>query len=292
MIKTALAFIAGGMLSAGLSPLVYWGLQAFSEALPFLRVVPFHRVWSRISMICAVVMLLVSVKVSHFERLFLQSNKYLWCDISWGVFSGVMPMALLTVAYVHFNVCRVQGSIELLPFLTIIGRAIGTAIFEETLFRGLFYGLGRKPMGTTMSAVLSSGIFATLHFISSASEFTHVVDIWSGWREFGCLFTSIPPWPTFLFAWIHLISVGLLLCWLVEQTSSLALPIGLHIGWVLVIQIGNLFIKFQMVAPGNLPWVGPHAVSGSLPIGIFATFSICLTALFCWKYLKMRNTWS
>ena len=73
-----------------------------------------------------------------------------------------------------------------------------------------------------------------------------------------------------------------------EQTHSLALPVGLHIGWIVVIQTGNLFIKFQM-ATGHLPWAGPHVVSGTIPIGILAMLALFFTAFLCWQYLNTRD---
>src|SRR6185437_14067984 len=121
-----------------------------------------------------------------------------------------------------------------------------------------------------------SWVFAILHLIHSSGS-THPVDIWSWWRELQCLFNSTLPCSTLLFALVSLTVVGLLLCWVTEQTCSLALPIGLHVGWIFVIQTGNFFVKFQMESPGNLP------------VGILAILAFCFTFYLCWRYLRARE---
>jgi len=286
--KGCLTLTVGIVVSMWLAPPVYWLLQRLGEDLPCLGALPFHRIWRRILLGGIVGALLVSLKTLDFRRLRLRKNRYGWFDFGYGFLFAAVPMVLLMVVYIHLNVCRTEGGIELLPFLRVAARAIGVSIFEETLFRGLLYRLSRQAISAYTSALWTSWVFAILHLIHSSGS-THPVDIWSGWRELQCLFNSTLPCSTLLFALVSLTVVGLLLCWVTEQTCSLALPIGLHVGWIFVIQTGNFFVKFQMESPGNLPWVGPNAVSGTIPVGILAILAFCFTFYLCWRYLRARE---
>jgi membrane protease YdiL (CAAX protease family) len=286
--RSGLALVIGVIVSMWLAPPVYWMLQAFSEEFPFLGALSFHRVWRRILLVCTIGALLVSLKTLDFGKLHLQKNRYRWYDFGWGFLFAAAPMVLLMATYVHFDVCRIKCCVELSSLLRVTARAIGVSIFEETLFRGLLYGLSRQEIGALTSALWTSWIFAILHLIHSSGS-THPVDIWSGWRELQCSFNSAMPPSTFLFALVSLTATGLLLCWATEQTCSLALPIGLHVGWIFVIQTGNFFVKFQMETPGNLPWVGPHVISGTTPVGVFAILAFCFTFYLCWRYLRTRG---
>lgn len=286
--RSGLALAVGVVASMWLAPPIYWLLRALGGEFPLLGAPPFHRIWRRVLLGCAVGALLVSLKTLDFGWLHLQKNRHRWQDCSLGFLFAAVPMVLLTAIYVHSGVCRTEGNIGLFAFLGVAARAIGISIFEETLFRGLLYGLSRQEISAPTSALWTSWIFAILHLTQSSGS-THPVDIWSGWRELQCLFNPTLPWSTFLFALVSLTAVGLLLCWVTEKTHSLALPIGLHAGWISVIQSGNFFVKFQMETPGNLPWVGPHAVSGTIPVGILAILALCFTFYLCWRYLHRRK---
>lgn len=290
LIKIAITLAVVAVVSALLAPPVYWLIQEVGVGIfPWLESIPFHRVFSRVLFVCfllAMGPLLIGLKISSFREVGLDKN-YQWeRDFTWGLLSSLLPVALLMTVYVQFDVCRVrEGGIEFVSILRVIGTTLGVSILEEAIFRGLLYGLSRRVMGAFFSTLWTSIIFAIVHFLRSSDLSPDPVDAWSGFREFGHLFSSVPPLPTFLFALATLISIGLLLCWAVEQTHSLALPIGLHAGWIFGIQTFNLFTKFRIKPPGMLPWVAPNVISGTVPLGIFAILAVALTFLICWKYL-------
>lgn len=286
--RSSLVLVIGVIASMWLAPPVYWLLQAFSEEFPFLGALSFHRVWRRVLSVCTIGALLASLKTLDFGKLHLQKNRYRWHDFGWGFLFAAAPTVLLIATYVHLDVCRIEGGMELPSLLSVTARAVGVSIFEEALFRGLLYGLSRQEMSAITSALWTSGIFAILHFMRP-SDSTHPVDIWSGWRELQCLFNPAMPWSTFLFALASLTAISLLLCWATEQTCSLALPIGLHVGWIFVIQTGNFFVEFRMETPDNLPWVGPHVISGTIPVGVLAILAFCFTFCLCWRYLRTKR---
>ncbi len=287
--KIALAATGVVVAPALFAPPVYWLLHGAGEGIPsFLGEAPFHRVFSRVLLVCVLLAawpLLASLRISNLRELGLQRNVHWMRDFSWGLLSALLPVTLLMMAYAYFGVCRIGGGIELVPFLRVICTAVGVSLLEEILFRGLLYGLSRRMMGALSSALWTSALFAIVHFIRSSGPSGYPVNVWSGFQELGRLFGSVPPLPTFLFAFATLLAIGLLLCWTLERTHSLALPIGLHVGCVFAVQTCNLFMKFQIEPPGKLPWVGPNVVSGTVPVGIFALLAVFLVFILCWKYL-------
>ncbi len=292
LIKIILTIVGVGVGAALLSPPIYCLIQVGTEICPWLASIPFHRVFSRLLLICfllAMGPLLIALRISNFKELGLQKNSRWACDFSWGLLMGLLPMTFLMMAYVYFDVCGVRDhQIELTSVLRVAGTAVGVSILEELLFRGLLYGLSRRTFGAFFSALWTSAFFAIVHFIRSAGPSAHPLDAWSGFRECGRIFSAAPPPLTLAFGLASLFFISLLLCWTVERTHSLALPIGLHVGWIFAIQTINLLIGFRLKAPGVLPWVGPNVVSGMVPIGIFAILAICTTFLLCGQYLHGR----
>jgi uncharacterized protein len=299
LIKIALTLVCVGVISALLSPPIYWLIQwagtqiAGIQILPWLKEFPFHRVFSRVLMVCALIAvgpLLITLKISSFRELGLQKNRRWGVDLLWGLFIALLTVSALTAVYVYFGIYRMENrEVESISLLRIAGTAVGVSVLEEVIFRGVLYGLSRRMMGAFTSACWTSIIFAILHFIKSSGNSPQTPDIWSGFREFSQIFSGAPPFPIGLFAFATLFSIGLLLCWSVERTRSLALPIGLHAGWVFAIQTINLFTEYRTVTPIHLPWVGPNVISGVVPVGIFAILAICATFLLCRGYLHGRS---
>src|SRR5437868_14217030 len=130
-IRSGLALVIGIIASMWLAPPVYWLLQAFSEELPFLGALSFHRVWRRILLVCIIGALLVSLKTLDFGQLHLQKNRYRWYDFGWGFLFAAVPMVLLMATYVHFDVCRIRWCVELPSILRVTSREIGIASCRE-----------------------------------------------------------------------------------------------------------------------------------------------------------------
>ncbi len=293
LIKIALTLVGVVVVSALLAPPIYWLIQEVVAGIfPWLKEIPFHRVFSRVLLVCILIAigpLLISLRISSFRELGLQKNRRWRVDFLWGLFIASLSVTVLMAAYVYFDIYRMENHrVESTLLLRIAGTAMGVSILEEILFRGALYGLSRRVFGAFVSALWTSVLFAILHFIRSSGASPRSLDAWSGFREFARIFSGSPPFPILLFGFATLFFIGLLLCWTVERTHSLALPIGLHAGWIFAIQTINLFTEFQATTPIHLPWVGPNVVSGAVPVGIFAILAVCVTFLLCRGYLHGR----
>jgi len=112
-----------------------------------------------------------------------------------------------------------------------------TSLLEETFFRGALYSAIRRG-GSMRSAVLwSSFLFALVHFMKPHALPAGVAFDWSGtWQLFIHVFIDA-------FQWRHLDSMsvlflaGVLLALVREYTGHIGWCIGLHAGWIFVIQL-------------------------------------------------------
>ena len=142
---------------------------------------------------------------------------------------------------------------------------IGTlliGVIEEILFRGYILTALRKSLGTAPAVLLSSVLFAAVHFIKPASpEFT---DRWySGFLLFTDLFAKAGDtfWPEVC----TLFCMGTVLATLSYWTRSVYITIGLHAGWVWIMMLFRLFTENQgrlvwLYGPGewiSKGWIGP-----------------------------------
>ena len=112
-------------------------------------------------------------------------------------------------------------------------------ILEETFFRGaLFTAIRRR--GTAASAIAASALlYAAVHFLKPGALDTHgPVDWPAAGRMVLDGFTGAVDW-TSLDSFVALVMVGVLLGLVRERTGHIGWCIGLHAGWVLVIQVAR-----------------------------------------------------
>lgn len=166
-----------------------------------------------------------------------------------GLFAGV------------YGVAEVGGGVvgELLNIM--IGMLL-IGVIEEILFRGYILIALRKSLGAVPAVLLSSVLFAAVHFIKPAEpEFT---DRWySGFLLFTDLFAKAGDtfWPEVC----TLFCMGTVLATLSHWTRSVYITIGLHAGWVWIMMLFRLFTENQgrlvwLYGPGewiSKGWIGP-----------------------------------
>ena len=92
---------------------------------------------------------------------------------------------------------------ELLVFAALV---ILTPLFEEMVFRGLFFGWARQRLGFLSAAIFSSLVFAAFH-----AQYVDALGLHWGFRALGMIFT-----------------LGFLSALLFERTGSLIAPTLLH----------------------------------------------------------------
>ena len=152
--------------------------------------------------------------------------------------------------------------------------ALLVGLVEEAVFRGGLFGGLQESMGSVAAAVVSSFIFAVLHFAEPVPLAGVVRGHWdSGLRMvpdlFGGLLTGTDVQPFILTVFV----MALVLCLFFRRQGSIYFIIGLHAGWVWVIGAGGALLA-GVGEPG--PFLrDPGAVArGYLALAVMLVFAL------------------
>jgi membrane protease YdiL (CAAX protease family) len=177
--------------------------------------------------------------------------------IGWAV--GTLILLALAAALVALDVRVLQRLkegfwLELIKALAsglIAGLLV--ALIEETFFRGALFQAIRRS-GSALSAILlSSLLYAALHFIDPLSLPTGETVGWlSGLQILGGAFWQFGEWATFD-SFIALVAVGIFLGLVRERSGNIAYCIGLHAGWVMIIKATKAFTNLN--PRGDWAWL-------------------------------------
>ena len=158
-----------------------------------------------------------------------------------------------------------------LSWLDLAGRTLQAlagglliGVLEETFFRGGLYTGIRRAHGVVSAVFWSALLYAMLHFMKPAELPTGMVFDWSGgfWM-FVHVFTDLFQWKN-LDSLVALFAAGAFLALVRERTGHIGWCIGLHAGWVFVIQVtrrisdGNETSAFAFLAgdyDGTIGWL-------------------------------------
>lgn len=294
VILRLLAYFAGAILVAGLlSPPLYWTGTALAEKgiLPFLNGFPFHRYFSRCAQLAALLMLWPAFRwigIRRFQELGIEHNPLRWRDLCAGLGMALIPVLALAAGYLFFGVYSLKNGFAIGGALRILGTAGAVAVLEEFLFRGVLLGLCLRSMRPAAAVLLSSTVFAVVHFMRVAKDSSEtVVTWWSGFAQLPQMFSSAPPWPLLGWGMFSLLLAGVLLSMATLRTRSLFLAVGIHAGWIIGQQGLQLAAKFRIKPPdAMLPWVGQNVVSGAVPTGLIPAGILLLTMALAIYYLR------
>ncbi len=140
-------------------------------------------------------------------------------------------------------------------FLVGVGSGISVALLEDTVFRGVMHTAIERESGPWTAALLTAPLFAVLHFFAKVR--IPAADL--GWGSgFDLLALSFAPLghPALVFdSFLSWLAVGLILSLTRALTGNIAVAIGLHAGWVVVLRMLQ-----QATTSGTSPaysaWVG------------------------------------
>jgi uncharacterized protein len=225
----------------------------------------FHRVTSRIAMlvlIAELVWVCQHLKLSA-KRDFgygLPWRRFLRISFAWSLIG--MATAMLGAAFLLATGLRVidpafslSAASLLKIFLVGVASGIAVALLEETVMRGAMHTAIQREAGPWTAALLTAPLFAVLHFFAKIRIPAEEVGWGSGFdllaRSFAPLADASLVFDSFM-SWLLL---GLILSLTRVLTGNIAVAIGLHAGWVIILRMLQ-----QATNGGNAPayaaWVG------------------------------------
>jgi membrane protease YdiL (CAAX protease family) len=255
-------FLAAFLLAALIGALLSY--PAFELTASFAHFA-FHRVASRL------VMLLLAVELVWLCRhlrivdrrdlgLGLPWRRFLTVSLLWGAIGAATAGAgAAFLLATHLRVMQTGFTPSGLSFLRIfatgLASGVAVALLEETVMRGAMHTAIERESGPWAAALLTAPLFAVLHFFAKAS----IPAAQLGWASgFDLLVRSFAPLghPALVFdSFLAWLLVGLILSLTRVLTGNIAVAIGLHAGWVLVLRMLQ-----EATASGGAPgysfWVG------------------------------------
>jgi membrane protease YdiL (CAAX protease family) len=207
----------------------------------------FHRVASRIAMLVLLGLLIwlcrrLNLKQRRDFGYGLPRRRFLKVCLLWGAVG--LATAGVGAAFLLATHLRVRD-VGFIPspwsfariFLVGLGSGIAVALLEETVFRGVMHTAIERESGAWMAALLTAPLFAVLHFFAKV----HIPAAQVGWGSgFDLLRLSFEPLShpaLVLDSFLSWLVVGLILSLTRTLTGNIAVAIGLHAGWVVVLRM-------------------------------------------------------
>jgi uncharacterized protein len=259
----AFGWFVGGILLAGLigALLAYPAYELTSSFAAW----PFHRVAARIAMLALVIVLIALCRHLDLTRKSdygygLPWRRFVRVSLLWGavgVFTAGVGAAFLMLTHLRvaaadfipsaFGIARI--------FLVGVGSGVSVALIEETVFRGVMHTAIERESPPWVAVLLTAPLFAVLHFFAKVR--IPAADV--GWGSgFDLLLRSFAPLShpaLVLDSFLSWLVVGLILSLTRVLTGNIAVAIGLHAGWVVVLRMLQEATTSGS-APAYSAWVG------------------------------------
>jgi uncharacterized protein len=254
------AMLLAGVIGASLAYPAYEFTSTFSHWA-------FHRVANRIAMLVLVLELVWLCRRLRLvqKRDFgygLRRARFLKVALLWAVIG--VATAGVGAAFLLCTQLRVRDAgftPSALSFLRILcmglGSGISVALIEETVMRGAMHSAIERESGPWIAALLTAPLFAALHFFAKAAIPPDSLAWSSG---FDLLLRSFAPLghPSLIAdAFLSWLLVGLILSLTRVLTGNIAVAIGLHAGWVVVLRMLQLSTTAG-ASPAYSAWVGRY----------------------------------
>ena len=259
----AFAWFIGAILLAGLigALLAYPAYELTSTFASWA----FHRVASRVAMLVLIAELVWLCRRLNLRRARdfgygLPWRRFLKLSAMWGAIG--IATAAVGAAFLlstHLRVVSPDFTPTVLNFARIfligLSSGVAVALLEETVIRGAMHTAVERESGPWTAALLTAPLFAVLHFFAK----TRIAPEDVGWGSgFELLLRSFSPLaqPAMVFdSFLSWLIVGLILSLTRVLTGNIAVAIGLHAGWVIVLRMLQEGTN-SAEAPQYAFWVG------------------------------------
>ena len=212
------------------------------------------------------------------RRQFLQA-------FSRGLGIGVMIMTAHAILLV-LSGARVPGTgiIEFSNLSNVLLSGLLTgilvALIEESFFRGAMQYHMRRSNTILTSLIITNLLYAAVHFTRPPVPAEGTIIDWnSGWQMLAGMFYSFENVAGIADSLIALFVAGLLLSLVRERTGNIALCIGIHTGWVLMIKLTKEVTNVATDTPAAL-LIGSY----DNVIGWAATAVLGVVTLWYWRF--------
>jgi len=276
------------LLGAFLTPWLWWGGHwlAGHGVYPKLGAFAFRRYFDRAMLVAALALLWPMgrwLAIPNVRGLGLLPNPRRLRDALCGFAASFLMMLALAGMLLLLRVVVLRPQLHGADFLSIAVSAAVVALLEEWLFRGGILGLLLRAMPAFLALFCVSALFAVVHFLKPPGEYAGPVHWLSGFELLPGSFAQFRDGWQVACMFPTLFLVGWILGWARLKTRALALPIGLHAGWILGFMGFSKVTRRVLKAQETLPWFGQD-----LKTGLGAILTVCLTGLLVWLLLRSR----
>jgi uncharacterized protein len=241
----AFAWFLGAILLAGLSGalLAYPAYELTSSFAGWA----FHRVAGRVAMLLLIAEL---VWLCRHLRLTCKPDfgyglpwrRFLAVSLAWGIIgmasAGVGAWFLTST---HLRIMSPGFAPTAWNFARIfaigLSSGVAVALIEETVMRGAMHTAIERESGPWMAALLTAPLFAVAHFYAKARIAPEDIGWGSGFDLLLHSFAPLSMPSLVLDSFLSWLIVGLILSLTRVLTGNIAVAIGLHAGWVIVLRM-------------------------------------------------------
>lgn len=269
------AFLLAGLLAPPLYFLFGWlAERAGDDSLwAYLYSKPFDRYVDRVRMLATAGAVLWLIRYCRlWGRFGFDWSRHGWLQFVFAFAAGVLMLALM----LPLQVLVLDLEWQLPSSSAAVVRAIVVAMLaalllswlEEAIFRGMLLRIFWTAFARVAAVVISSFVFAIVHFKRVPWDRDAEVGIGSGLEVAAMgVFSFVYTFEFFHF--VNLFLAGVLLSMVFIRTGNLAACMGLHAGWVTV---RGLWGDWVTVGDSSATfWVGSRGVvDGVLPVFILA----------------------
>ncbi len=207
----------------------------------------FHRVASRIAMLLLVAELVwlcrhLNLRTRSDFGYGLPWRRFLGQSLLWGIIG--MATASVGAAFLLLTHLRVMdpmfipSPMNYARILIIgVGSGISVALLEETVIRGAMHTAVERESGAWTAALLTAPLFAVLHFFAKVRIPAAEVGWGSGFDLLTRSFAPLSHPALVADSFLSWLVVGLILSLTRVLTGNIAVAIGLHAGWVVVLRM-------------------------------------------------------
>src|SRR6266481_4966939 len=264
-----IVFLGGALVA----PWLYWLTQSFAQAFPHLANSPFHRFVNRSLLGLALIglwPLLHCLGARSWRDLGLGDPTGQGKRLCAGFALGFSSLAIVALTALGTG-ARVLTENHTQIARNILGAALTAAVvavLEETLFRGAFFGTLRKVVYWGWALVISSMIYALVHFMESA-RLTGPVLWYSGFELLPRMLRGLGNWQQLVPGFFNLTLAGSLLALAYQHTGNLFFSIGLHAGWIFWLKSYG-FLTRDIAATNSWFWGTGKLIDGWLALLVLA----------------------